>query len=696
MSNRFRLSYRNEGSNTDSTENRLIKRLRKRFPEIPPDISLREMLRGLTLGNWQSARKKILIILDQFEQRLSQADDYERSQLAKALRHCDGETLQCLLLIRDDFYLALTRFADALEMDLLEGKNSQAIDLFDREHAKKLLIKLGRAYGCLPKDDTVQLDEPKLEFVEQSVDQMATGNYVICVRLTLFAEMFKSRDWSITELKSVGGAQGVGQRFLQETFGGGSSSKRYQMQNDSAKAVLGALLPESGSDIRGAMKSESVLMRAANLENNSAKFNQLTKTLDQELRLITRTDPDESEAASDSSDRSSGSTSVQYQLTHDYLVSSVRGWLESDLKKTRRGRARLRLRELAANVRPQERPQNLPTNFEWLVWSFYFMGRRMSPQERIIMRYGRNRFLASFGWLAAIFALLSFAFIQDRNYRIGRSYAAELTGQKFGEALQNIEQLEPYRRTALPLLKKTFAVESGEKKRLATLGLYALEPDPSTRAQLEAQIMENVAQVDCDPIELQASVRTLKRSGYSKELANVLYTQLDNDEVVPKTRFRIAAALALLAEGSETGEIPTELFQQNAGLIGSVLTREPIIWHEHWIELFSRREVGESLLDEFEKIFRNTEEQSAAIALANGIYSFQRSFEAEARGRNFVRLLLDSNEVQFNAILTVFEQNSDDELRECLESISTKEAKKTAALAIALLRLGRRTTLNAS
>ncbi len=95
------------------TEVRLLKRLRSSFNEIPNDIELAEIFRGLSLGQWQSAGKKILIVLDQFEQRLSLGDDYDQSQLAKALRHCDGERIQCLVLIRDGFYLSLTRFFDA-------------------------------------------------------------------------------------------------------------------------------------------------------------------------------------------------------------------------------------------------------------------------------------------------------------------------------------------------------------------------------------------------------------------------------------------------------------------------------------------------------------------------------------------------------------------------------------------------------
>ena len=177
----------------NDTEVRLIKSLRRRLPDIP-DLPLPDIFRGLVNGQWNS-KEKILIVLDQFEQRLSQGDSYDQSTLAKALRHCDGERLQCLLLIRDDFWLALTRFADALDMDLLEGQNSQDIDLFDRKHAKKVLVKLGQAYGRLP-DEPIELNDDQVQFLDSAIDQLAVGSFVICVRLTLFAEMFKSRPWT--------------------------------------------------------------------------------------------------------------------------------------------------------------------------------------------------------------------------------------------------------------------------------------------------------------------------------------------------------------------------------------------------------------------------------------------------------------------------------------------------------------------
>jgi formylglycine-generating enzyme required for sulfatase activity len=74
--------------------------------------------------------------------------------------------------------------------------------------------------------------------------------------------------------------------------------------------------------------------------------------MDGALRLITPTDPEGFR-----SDSGSDSGSKFYQLTHDYLVPSLREWLTRKQKETRTGRAELRLAELAAlwNARPENR-----------------------------------------------------------------------------------------------------------------------------------------------------------------------------------------------------------------------------------------------------------------------------------------------------------------------------------------------------
>ena len=45
----------------------------------------------------------------------------DSSQLVRALRQCDGANVQCLILVRDDFWMSTTRFMQALEIPQLEG-----------------------------------------------------------------------------------------------------------------------------------------------------------------------------------------------------------------------------------------------------------------------------------------------------------------------------------------------------------------------------------------------------------------------------------------------------------------------------------------------------------------------------------------------------------------------------------------------
>ena len=71
-------------------------------------------------------------------------------ELAQALRQCDGDHVQCVVMVRDDFWVALTRFMGELGIELLQGQNTALVDLFDPIHARKVLAAFGRSYGDLP------------------------------------------------------------------------------------------------------------------------------------------------------------------------------------------------------------------------------------------------------------------------------------------------------------------------------------------------------------------------------------------------------------------------------------------------------------------------------------------------------------------------------------------------------------------
>ena len=61
-----------------------------------------------------SGGQKVLIVLDQFEQWLHARPEDERyAELVQALRQCDGGRVQCLVLVRDDFWMAATPISAA-------------------------------------------------------------------------------------------------------------------------------------------------------------------------------------------------------------------------------------------------------------------------------------------------------------------------------------------------------------------------------------------------------------------------------------------------------------------------------------------------------------------------------------------------------------------------------------------------------
>ena len=102
----------------------------------------------------------MLIVLDQFEQWLHARREEENTALVQALRQCDGEHVQCIVMVRDDFWMAATRFMRAVEIRLLEGDNSAAVDLFDPAHARKVLASFGRAFGKLSEQLGGPLEGP--------------------------------------------------------------------------------------------------------------------------------------------------------------------------------------------------------------------------------------------------------------------------------------------------------------------------------------------------------------------------------------------------------------------------------------------------------------------------------------------------------------------------------------------------------
>ncbi len=435
----------------DQTEARLLRGLRKACPGIPEGTGLAESLMLLRRGDGLAPGRKVLLVLDQFEQWLHAHPEADISGLIQSLRQCDGGRVQCVVMVRDDFWMAATRFMRQIEIPFLEGQNSAAVDLFGARHAMKVLAAFGRAFGALPAEAGAMTADQKV-FLEQAIAGLAEDGKVVCVRVALFAEMMKDRPWTPLALKEVGGIAGIGTRFLEETFDAAAAPPNHRLHEKAARAVLGLLLPETGSSIKGHIRSGRELEEASGYGRRRQEFAELVQILDGELRLISSVDPtgvlreDESAATPTLHER-------YFQLTHDYLVPSLREWLTRRQKESRRGRAELSLAERAAVWSASQESRNLPSLREYVFIRAYTRPRRWLPAQTLMMRSAARHYLSRTFAALSLLLLAGWILVGISARAQVEALTSSLAAAETTEVPGLLAKLEPYRRWAVSRLE---------------------------------------------------------------------------------------------------------------------------------------------------------------------------------------------------------------------------------------------------
>jgi serine/threonine protein kinase len=464
-----------EATPTD-TEARLLRALRKRCPELPAEHSLAETLAALRRGQGISGTSKVLLVLDQFEQWLHARRAAQHTELVQALRQCDGQHVQALVLIRDDFGMAATRFMADLDIPIVQGHNFATVDLFDLRHARKVLAEFGRAFGCLPKQPS-PLPPAQEQFLDQAVTGLAQDGKIISVRLALFAEMVKSKPWTPATLKQVGGTAGIGVSFLEEVFSGQSANPQHRLHQKAARGVLQTLLPEQGSDIKGHLRSHQELLAASGYGERPAAFADLLRILDTELRLVT---PSDSEGMAEDGDvvEARSSAGRSYQLTHDYLVPALRQWLTRKQRETRRGRAELRLAERTAAWTAKPENRHLPAAWEWANIRLFTRKADWTAAQRQMMRRA-GRYYVLRGAIVGLFVAVTAWFALDLYASLRATALVQtLVRAETTEVPRVLQELAPYRRWADDRLRQVAAPDNADpKERLhAAFALVVEEP----------------------------------------------------------------------------------------------------------------------------------------------------------------------------------------------------------------------------
>lgn len=514
--------------------------LRQACPELPEHGDLAVLIGKIRSANGSRGRK-VLIVIDQFEQFLHASQEREFDQLVRALRQCNGSDIQGLLLVRDDFFVSLNRFFQRLEIPILEGENSALVDLFDPDHAQRVLTILGRAFGKIPNGGDVPADQRR--FIDRVVRGLAENERVVCVRLTAFAEMMKLRPWNMTNLREVGGTSGIGQAFLEEKFSKPTSPPNYRLHEDAASRVLQLLVSETSGGLKGPKRSHDELRHASGYEQRPTDFDSLMHILDQELRIITPTEADESDPTTETVEKQK-----LYQLSHDYLVHSVHGWIASKQKQTWAGCAELRLVERTTQYAAKPDRRHLPNIIDCLKITLLTRRRDWTAFQRVMMRRAqRLHLLRSVGVLILALALGWIGYEIRENVHSHSLVAQLLLASDPVSVTAIVGELKSYpsARSILEAYLDEPALTVDEKAQQVNIRIALQQFDSIQTSRLRSDIVNP----DLPVRYVSILQRILLRATHSPEVtqfAEQLRTKvLGNASEPEQRRFRAGLALAL-------------------------------------------------------------------------------------------------------------------------------------------------------
>ena len=404
-------------------EARVLESLCQACPGVQRGLNLGDTIDVINTGKFLPAGRKLLVVFDQFEHFLQQSSESEDSSITRMLERLDGVHTQCILVIRDDFVLKLHRILERCSIPFSIGSNVQAVDTFDKKHARMVLEAIGRGHRCLP--DSPQLNRSQKNFLKRSIELLEFEGRIRPVDLALFTEMLKTREWKPSVLESISCLEVLGERFLDDISERLSKDARFDgvKVGEALSGILAALLPSCGSELKGASKTRDELVATQEAPSKQTKL--LLEALDREERVI---------APADSAD--------SYQLSHDVLVPAVRNWLRQDLQRTVWGRIKQRRLNLAdAWIGAGRRPELLPPLTLWLQ---FLLVRATEENEVTLMKAClRKNILILISILLVTGACIwtSVDWFKDRKARFAADLLAGTTSvEKLDEGLNALDK----------------------------------------------------------------------------------------------------------------------------------------------------------------------------------------------------------------------------------------------------------------
>jgi formylglycine-generating enzyme required for sulfatase activity len=145
-----------------------------------------------------------------------------------------------------------------------------------------------------------------------------------------------------------------------------------------------------------------------------------------------------------------------YQLTHDYLVHSLRDWLTRKQKETWRGRAELRLAERAAlwNSKPEKR--FLPAWWEWLNIRLLTRWKDWTAPQRQMMRRATRYHAVRAVVAAVLLALVGWGLVEGYGTLGAYVLRDRLLNVETSDVPTIMKDMPAFRRWLDPLLRDAY------------------------------------------------------------------------------------------------------------------------------------------------------------------------------------------------------------------------------------------------
>ena len=538
------------------------------------------------------SNRKLVIIIDQIEQWLNTWENDSNAALVVALRQCDGEHLQTICLVRDDFWLAASRLMHELETPVIEGQNATVLDLFNTRHARRVLIAFGRAYGGLPEEPE-PLSGSQTRFVNRIVDEIAVQGRVVPVRLALLAQMIQDKPWEASTLTAIGGAVRIGETFLEESFGHSAPQSR-RIHADAAKEFLRLLMPDDRSVIRGVARSRKELQQAVGYVDKGGEFKQLVHILDKNLRLITPVDLTQSDNVDNGEDNEPA-----YQLTHDYLVPSIRNWLNREREATKQGRAELRLEQQSVAWNANQEARYLPNVVECFNIYRFTDSRRWTALQSNMMQTASRRYVRQFlvvSLCGLCFAVVTWHLWAKQKAKLARN---EVLAAKLADVQTIADKSSAYARWSTPLFRQVLDQTNSTDRQKRAASIALLEYDTKQVDVLSKFLLTASA------TEFPTLVHVLRP--HAQVIVESIWQSMRDEST--SVRMNAAAALAQFAPSDDRWQSFSEIVAQD-------LTSTPVRLSEN-LERLSP--IGGKLVPSLVRISavaQGSQKQSATVALA--------------------------------------------------------------------------------